>query len=92
MGGGNIGKVTAPVLLHRRSGTWQSKRDVKTPTSHRGACCERAEEGVRGGGCVGMTLTAEGVPTKRSRWQAATVRGVVQRRDWYRDVLGVSQG
>ena len=39
-----------------------------------------------------MTLTAEGVPTKRSRWQAATVRGVVQRRDWYRDVLGVSQG
>lgn len=34
------------------------------------------------------TLNEKRVPTKRRRWHAATVRGVVQRRGWYRDVLG----
>ena len=38
-------------------------------------------------------LNEKGVPTKRGgHWHAATVRGVVQRRGWYRDVMGDSQG
>jgi site-specific DNA recombinase len=44
-----------------------------------------------GGSYAGIArqLNAEGVPTKRgARWHAPTVRNVVQRREWYRDVLG----
>ena len=44
----------------------------------------------RGGTYAGIArdLNAEGVPTKRGgRWHAPTVRNIVQRRDWYADVL-----
>jgi hypothetical protein len=38
-------------------------------------------------------LNEKGVQTKRGgRWPAATVRGVVQRRGWYREILGDCQG
>ncbi len=44
----------------------------------------------RGGSYTGIAveLNAEGVPTKRGgRWYASTVRGIVQRRTWYAEVL-----
>jgi site-specific DNA recombinase len=44
-----------------------------------------------GGSYAGIAgqLNAEGVPTKRgARWHPPTVRNVVQRREWYCDVLG----
>ena len=40
-------------------------------------------------GRIAAALNADGTPTKRGgRWHPATVRKVVQRRDWYADVLG----
>ena len=46
----------------------------------------------RGGSYAGIAseLNGEGVPTKRGRrWHASTVRGIVQRRVRYQEVLGV---
>ena len=45
----------------------------------------------RGGSYLGIAaqLNTDGIPTKRGkRWHASTVRGIVQRRDWYADILG----
>ncbi len=45
----------------------------------------------RGGSYAGIAaeLNAEGVPTKRGRrWHSSTIRAVVQRREWYANVLG----
>lgn len=40
-------------------------------------------------GRIATALNADDTPTKRGgRWHRSTVRGVVQRRDWYADVLG----
>ena len=37
---------------------------------------------------IARELNAESIPTKRGgRWHASTVRGIVQRRDWYENVL-----
>ena len=51
------------------------------------AIVRRILEGWRAGGTylgIAAQLNAEDVPTKRGgRWYAATVRGIVQRRDWY---------
>ncbi len=47
----------------------------------------------RGGSYLGIAaqLNAESIPTKRGkRWHASTVRAIVQRRDWYADILGGS--
>jgi len=47
-----------------------------------------------GGSYAGIArdLNAEGVSTKRGgRWHASTVRGIVQRRDWYAEHLNGSQ-
>ena len=42
-------------------------------------------------GRIAAALNADGTPTKRGgRWHAATIRKVVQRRDWYTDALGGS--
>ena len=42
-------------------------------------------------GRIAAALNADGTPTKRGgRWHPATVRKVVQRRDWYTDVLAGS--
>ena len=42
-------------------------------------------------GRIAAALNADGTPTKRGgRWHPATVRKVVQRRDWYIDVLAGS--
>jgi len=46
-----------------------------------------------GGSYAGIAahLNAERVPTKRGRrWHASTVRGIVQRRDWYAAALNES--
>ena len=44
----------------------------------------------RGGSYLGIAaqLNTDGIPTKRGgRWHASTVRAIVQRRDWYADIL-----
>ena len=49
---------------------------------------EASRAGVTYAG-IARDFNAEGVPTKRgARWHASTVRGIVQRRAWYADILG----
>ena len=56
------------------------------------AIVRRILEAWRTGGTyagIAAQLNARSVPTKRGgRWHASTVRGIVQRRAWYADILG----
>jgi DNA invertase Pin-like site-specific DNA recombinase len=39
---------------------------------------------------IASHLNSEGIPTKRGRrWHASTVKNVIQRKEWYREILGV---
>ena len=63
-----------------------------TPVPDELATVRQILERWRAGGSylgIAAQLNAESIPTKRGgRWHASTVRGVVQRRDWYADILG----
>ncbi len=67
-------------------------RERMVPVPEELAVVRRILERWRRGGAYGKIaaeLNAEGVPTKRGRhWHGSTVRAVVQRREWYADVLG----
>ncbi len=70
------------------------RRERMIPVPEELAVMRRIVDGWRAGGTyagLAARLNAEGVPTKRhGRWHASTVRGIVQRRDWYREVLGAT--
>ena len=68
------------------------KRHCMDPIPRELVIVRRILEAWRAGGTyagIARDLNAEGVPTKRgARWHASTVRGIVQRRAWYADILG----
>ena len=68
------------------------KRHSMDPIPRELVIVRRILEAWRAGGTyagIARDLNAEGVPTKRgARWHASTVRGIVQRRAWYADILG----
>ena len=68
------------------------KRHCMDPIPRELVIVHRILEAWRAGGTyagIAAQLNAEGVPTKRGgRWHASTVRGIVQRRAWYADILG----
>jgi DNA invertase Pin-like site-specific DNA recombinase len=70
------------------------RRERMIPVPEELAVVRRIVDGWRAGGTyagLAARLNGEGVPTKRGRrWHASTVRGIVQRRDWYREVLGAT--
>ena len=67
------------------------KRERMVPVSEELETVSRILKRWRVGGSyagIAAKLNAERVPTKRGgRWHASTVRGIVQRRDWYSEVL-----
>ncbi len=69
-----------------------SSRERMEPVPEELAIVRRILEAWRAGGTyagIAAHFNGEGVPTKRGgRWHASTVRGIVQRRTWYADILG----
>ena len=67
------------------------KRHRMVPVPAELAVVHRIVDRWRCGGsyvAIARDLNAEGIPTKRGcRWHASTVRGLVQRREWYAAVL-----